>query len=298
MELTGFLRKAGPRRFLTFLLFPAVFLGCRPDRKPESGTRVTDALGQQVTVPVSPERIISLAPNITEILFAIGAGSQIAGVTDFCNFPEAARQKPKTGGLITPNPELILKMNPDLILVTADGNPKAIYDRAKNAGIPVFAINPTGWGGILESVRLLGKVTGHQAAADSLAADMDRQVSLLSLPQKKKTALILLNESPLITAARGSFLDDLLALAGAGNPVPSGPERYPVINPEGLLKLDPDVILWPSTAAFPASFSDGPLKNLSAVRNGQVFRVDPDIFLRPGPRSVLAVVDLNRKLYP
>lgn len=285
--------------FLVFFLFTLVlFSSCSPQNKAKPGKTVTDAIGQVIVVPIHPEKIISLAPNITEILFAIGAGDQIAGVTDFCTFPAEAGSKPKTGGLTNPNLEAILQLQPDLILVTADGNPKAISDRAKSAGIPVFTINPSSWNQILSTIKMLGKLTGHETGADSVVKSMiEKTTSLPGLPIKP-SIFTLLNEKPLISAAKGSFLDDILEKAGGYNVVPSGPERYPVINQEGLLKMNPDIILWPSEVDPDPDLFKGPFKNLKAVKSGKVFKVNPDLYLRPGPRVADAVADLNSRLQP
>lgn len=287
------------RFFIAFFLLALVLLpSCSPKKVVKPGKTVTDAIGQEVSVPIRPENIISLAPNITEILFAIGAGDQIAGVTDFCTFPDAAKSKPKTGGLTNPNLEAMLQLQPDLILVTADGNPKAISDRAKSAGIPVFTINPSSWDQILATIQLLGKLTGHETQADSVVNSMTEKAENLTILPAKPSIFVLLNEKPLISAAKGSFLDDILEKAGGFNVVPSGPERYPVINQEGLLKMNPDVILWPSEVDPDPELFKGPFKNLKAVKSGKVFKVNPDLYLRPGPRVADAVADLNSRLQP
>lgn len=287
------------RFFIAFLLFAfSIFSACSPKKEVKPGKTVTDAIGQEISVPIRPEKIISLAPNITEILFAIGAGDQIAGVTDFCTFPDAAKSKPKTGGLTNPNLEAMLQLQPDLILVTADGNPKAISDRAKSAGIPVFTINPSSWDQILATIQLIGTLTGHETQADSVVKSMIEKTENLSVLPSKPSIFTLLNEKPLISAAKGSFLDDILEKAGGFNIVPSGPERYPVINQEGLLKMNPDVILWPSEVDPDPELFKGPFKNLKAVKAGKVFKVNPDLYLRPGPRVADAIADLNSRLKP
>ncbi|MCA0446025.1 MAG: helical backbone metal receptor [Bacteroidetes bacterium] len=292
-------RDFSQRFFIAFLLFALALLpSCSPKKEVKPGITVTDAIGHDVSVPIRPEKIISLAPNITEILFAIGAGDQIAGVTDFCTFPDAAKSKPKTGGLTNPNLEAMLQLQPDLILVTADGNPKAISDRAKSAGIPVFTINPSSWDQILATIQLLGKLTGHEIQADSVVNSMTEKAENLTILPVKPSIFVLLNEKPLISAAKGSFLDDILEKAGGFNVVPSGPERYPVINQEGLLKMNPDVILWPSEVDPDPELFKGPFKNLKAVKSGKVFKVNPDLYLRPGPRVADAVADLNSRLQP
>ncbi len=267
------------------LLLPAV-------RQSTPGTlTVTDDLGHALSLPGIPRRIVSLAPSLTESLYAIGAGDQVVGVTDYCDYPPDARKKPRVGGMINPNLETIISVHPDLVIMSVEGNQKGDYERLTSLGVPVFISNPRSLEGIYRSLAQLGGLTGKTRAAsrviDSLRAVED---SVRALPHGPPVAsLMLVSVRPLMAAGKGTFLNELLVLAGGRNIAGGAASGYPAISRETILADNPHVILATSdiVTSAPELLSLFPeWAATDAARRGRVFVVDANLVTRPGPRAL------------
>jgi len=274
-----------------------IFCGCgSPEKKSvEQGSTIfTDAIQRQVTVPANPRRIVSMAPSVTEILFILGLDEEIVGVTNFCDYPDAAKQKTKIGGYYNPNIEAILSLTPDLVIATPDGYNEASVGKLDQSGISVFIVNPKQIDEVLEATLLLGKVTGRDDAAKQVVAGLRRRVEAV----REKVALIPVDErpkvfyeigqDPLITAGPGNFVDNLISDAGGINIANDAPTDWPRYSVEAVIMKEPDVIL---TASHVGSEDDSAAswhryRTIPAVKNGRIYLVDPDILLRSGPRIV------------
>lgn len=264
---------------------------------------VVDDLGRTVHLGSPAHRVISLAPSITECLFAIGAGDRVAGVTDYCTFPPAAAVKPKVGGITTPSIEAIIRLQPDLIILSMEGNVRQDFDRLTTLNIPVFVTNPRTLEGIHRSIIHLGHLTGHEGNADSLSHTMRvRETAVRErVGSSRVSVLLFLSVEPLIAVGGKTFLDDLLRLAGGDNLATDIRGTYPALSREAVLTRNPDVILLttdlvPDTDHLLARFPEW--RTLDAVRKGRVYRIDPDIISRPGPRSLDALELLSHYLHP
>ena len=167
---------ATTRQFISVFLIFCVF---RP-ATPLGAGLFSDALGRKVAIAPLPKRIVSMAPGITEILYALGLEEKIAGVTLFCTYPEAARQKPKIGGFTNISVETILSLNPDLVIGTADGNRKETVVQLEGLGIPIYVTNPKRLEGILAMVDPLGRITGKEKEAEKLTLALKNRVRNLS----------------------------------------------------------------------------------------------------------------------
>jgi iron complex transport system substrate-binding protein len=264
---------------------------------------LTDDLGRKVVLPQPPVRIVSLAPSITETLFAIGAGEQVAGVTDYCNYPAEARTKPRVGGMITPSMEAIVGLHPDLIILSMEGNLRDDFQRLDDLGIPLFVTNPRTLHDIYRSVADLGALTGHRDEAATVVAGMQEREKHVVLPMRalvEPSVLFIVSVQPLVVAGGGTFLAGLIELAGGRNPAASSPSTYPQYSREAVVSDDPDVLVILSDAGgtdtvLTAEYPEW--KGLKAVRNHRVYRVDADTFSRPGPRAAEALETLARLLH-
>ncbi len=252
---------------------------------------VTDDLHRTVSLRTPAQRIVSLAPSITESLFAIGAGFQVVGVTDYCNYPSEAKLKPHVGGMTTPSIETIAALRPDLILVSMEGNLREDFANLTALGVPVAVTNPRSMEGIYGSLSMLGTLTGHADSAAHLIVGLrDRQHAIVrSNPARAPRALLLVSLQPLIAAGDRTFITELLTLAGARNVAAGLKMTYPTLNREAVVRDDPDVIFVMSDVlstpdALEQMYPEW--KRLSAVRNHRVHRIDADIVSRPGPRAV------------
>lgn len=260
---------------------------------------VTDDLGRRVTLPRPPQHIVSLAPSVTEVLFAVGAGGKVAGDTVYCDWPPAARTLPHVGGPITPNAEKILALRPDLIILADQTLPRAQADAlAARWRTPVYVTAAATYGGVEKNIADLGALAGSpKATADTLArmrtaqAAVGRAVSGRPRPR----VFVVVWDKPLMTAGGGSFIGDLIRLAGGANVAERMGESYPSYSPERLLREQPDIVLTGvnrKALTFPGAGA------LRAVRSRHVFAVTGDWTDRPGPRLGWGLLAVAKALHP
>lgn len=278
---------------------------CGDSYKKASRKRVavfTDALRRQVSVPRPMKRIVSMAPNVTEMLFAIGLEDEIIGVTSFCNYPDEALKKTKIGGYYDPNMEVILSLAPDLIIATPDGYSKERVEKLDQSGIPVFIINPKNVDEILETILTLGKVTGKEGTAKEVVDKLHARVQAVrekvaSIPMGKRSKIFYeIGRDPLITVGPGTFVDNLISTAGGINIAGDALTDWPRYSVEAVIAKEPDVIITTPNASS-ASEIDMSVwhryRTIPAVQNGRIYAIDPDILMRAGPR----IADGLEKLY-
>jgi len=267
------------------------------------GGHVLDDLGILVPNTPAPHRIISLAPSITETLFALGLDSSIIGVTEYCNHPAAARLKESIGGMTNPSFERIAGLNPDLILMSVAGNSRADYDKLVNLGFRVFVSNPSGIDEVYESIQKIGQMTGAQTAADSLVDSMRAEQERLTKEARQRPArdiLMLLSLRPPIAAGDKTFLQEMLLLANTRNLAVEAPTSYPLLSREHVLSLQPDVIFVLNDAAnSPEKVYDAfpEWRNFDTVRSRRVTIIDADVVSRPGPRIMLGLRQIVAALH-
>jgi iron complex transport system substrate-binding protein len=263
----------------------------------------SDDLQRSVTLRSPAQRIVSLAPSITESLFALGAGEQVVGVTDYCNYPEAAQAKPSVGGITNPNVEIIVSLKPDLLLLSMEGNVRSAFEKLVSLGVPVFVTNPRSLNGIYHSILQLGNLTGRAESASQLVAGLRRRADSLSARAKTFTGtsvLFFVSLQPIIVVGRNTFLTELIALAGGANTAINAASSYPTYSREAVLKDNPDVLIFmadilPNRAALTTLFPEW--SKLKAVREMKLFTIDPDIVSRPGPRAVEGLSRLFRLIH-
>lgn len=289
------------RRQLGFALMAAL-LGLAA---PALAAPVRDMTGREVEVSRSPTRVVSLAPSLTEILFALGASDLTVGVTDFCDYPPEAGGKPKVGTVLAPNPEVILGLQPDLVLATTEGNRQETVLLLERLGLPTFVVRPEGLDGIYASIRLVGRLLGRPTRASALVEAMRSRVSWVAQQvagRPRVRVLYVLWPDPLITAGRGSIIDDLIAVAGGENVAGGIGLRYPRLGLEEVLRVDPEVILLAGMGSRPlrpeAVRGWEGWQVLRAVRAGWVRSLDGDLLHRPGPRIVEGLEAMARALHP
>ncbi len=276
---------------------------------PGQDRTIRDDAGTVFTPAETPRRIVSLAPNITEILFALGLGDRIVGVTRYCDYPPAALDKEKVGGLLDPDLEKIRALRPDLVIAFR-GNPWSAVDRLRSLGLKVFVLDI---GRTLVSVPrtigLIGRVTLREEAAGALVRSLEARARTLAglLAQgaaRRPKVFIQLQGLGLSTCGGESYLNDLLERAGGTNIAGRLKRDWLEYSREQLLQDDPDVIivLAPTEADFAKARawfeSQGGLKEIRAVRTGRVVRLDENAASRFGPRLYDALFDLARLVHP
>jgi len=240
--------------------------------------------------PTPATRIVSLAPNLTEILFALGLDSTVVGVTDFCDYPPLARTRTRVGGMTNPSFETIAELRPDLILMTVAGNSRADHDKLVSLGFTVVTTDPSMVEGVYASIARIGSLTGTQHRADSLITALRQdQEDLMARARRRapRSVLLLLSLRPIIAAGTASFIDDLLRLANATNAAAGTASAYPLLSREDILQKNPDaLILLDDVALDPREIVEAypEWNTLGAVRNGRVIILNTDLISRPGPR--------------
>ena len=268
------------------------------------GRVVKDQTGRTVNVPDQPHRLVSLAPNITEIVYALGLADELVGDTDNCDFPPQAKNKPHVGTMVNPSLERIVALKPDLTLGTPEANRRETADQLERLGIPLYGVTAKTLEGTLASIENLGKILGRAAEAHSLVAQMQARIDRVEKRvegQPKPTVLFVVWYRPLITVGPHTFIADVIHAAG-GIPVSGNLKgEWPRLTLEELLPQNPDVILFPKTESFSPStkeFESLPgWKDLRAVKEHRMFFVSETV-MRPGPRLVDALEELANILHP
>jgi iron complex transport system substrate-binding protein len=282
-----------PLHIIAFAL-ALCFLSCQKETSHPGplARSFTDDVGNSVTLQRAPRRIVSLAPSLTEILFLIGADSSIVGVTDYCDYPDAAKHKARIGGMLNPNIERILALQPDLVLMSGSGNVRSDFEKLTSAGTSVFVSYPKSIDGVFKSIVDIAELTGRRRTADSVVNLLRlRRESLVrqATATRKETVLLILSLNPLIAIGPKTFLNELVILANGQNIVRDSSMAYPVLSREEILRRQPDVII--ATNDIVRSIDDilSPYpewKSLTAIRNKRVAIVDASIVSRPGPRII------------
>ena len=272
-------------------------------------TVAEDRLKRTLCFTKVPQRIVSLSPSTTELLFAIGAGEQLVGATEHCNYPAAAAKLTRIGGgtLQGISRETILSLNPDLILCKWDSHQPLIepFDRFK---IPIMAIGPDTLAELYEEATLLGMVTGHIPEADELVRQMKQRVAKLTswvdaVPMEKRLRVFYeVWDEPLMTAGPKCFIGEMLEMGGMTNIFSDTTVRYPRVSDEVVLDRNPEVILAPSTHRSQVSLEILAKRQgwdrITAVRDRKVFLIDGDRVSRCGPRMLDALEEMIRAVYP
>ena len=270
---------------------------------------LTDDRGKQVQIAKQPQRIVSAAPSNTEILFALGLGDKVAGVTTLCNYPEEAKQKPKVGGF-RPSLEPIVGQQPDLVLAVP-ATPADVVSGLEGMQIPVLLLNPPTIDGVLANVRLVGRATGATAAAERLAAQMQQRWSAVAerarAAQSKPRVFYELdgtNPASVYTAGAGTFIDAMITTAGGVNAVAQAAPgvQYPQMSSEAVIQLNPQLILL-GDAPFGQSLETVAARPgwnaVEAVQKRAVVGLaDPDVTSRAGPRLVDGLELVAKAIHP
>lgn len=272
---------------------------------PAGAATVTDEIGRRVEVPDRPARIITLSPSLTEIVFALGLGDRLVGVTRWSDVPAEAKKLPQVGAYISPNLELIVSQAPDLVLANYEGNPPWVVEKLTQAGIAVYVTQPSTPQALPASIRRLGRVCGAPVAGERLAREMEagfaRVENLVSKARPVK-CLLLVGRNPAVAAGTESFHGRLLKLAGGDNAAAGAPGTWPRLSLEYVVKSRPEVIIL-STMERGAEASEllahwRSVPGLDEKSGVRIEIVSSDLLDRPGPRMIAGLEALARAIHP
>jgi iron complex transport system substrate-binding protein len=265
---------------------------------------VTDDFGRKVRLVQPVERIVSLAPSLTETVYALGLQEHLVGDTDFCEYPPDAKKKAKVGGTINPNIEAVAALHPDVVLMTRVNRLETVH-ALEGLHIPVYATDPQTVDDIISSTRRLADALGFPESAAKVARDMEHR--LAGLRQRlagvtPKQVLFIVWQQPLISIGRNTFIADALKRARAESIVDSS-QKWPEMSLEEVVKLQPEYLISAAShtgegAVNPDALAELPgWRSLEAVKKRKFILIDESID-RPSPGIVNAIEELARKLHP
>ncbi len=292
------------KRFLIYLIILLILNSCTSDKVPVKKNEIvlTDDLGNEHVITRIPNTVVTLAPNLTEMIYSIGTGNKLVGNTSYCNYPPEAKSVENVGDMLSINHEKLLKLNPDIVFITVEGNTKATFDKLKGLGLNIFISNPRDFSGIKKTLGDMGKIFRIQSYADSLIQSWDRivdSVKSVSLKHPKFLTMFLVSFQPIMVAGKNTFINEFLNFCNLENIAEDLEQNYPFLSREEVLKRNPEIIL--HTQHDYGSLQDveslyNEWHNIKAINNGRLYYVDPDLYFRPGPRFVIALKNLSETI--
>jgi iron complex transport system substrate-binding protein len=293
---------------------------------------MTDDYLAVTNLKVHPKRIVSLSPSSTEILFAVGAGPKVVGVTDYCNYPYSLKARieadelTRVGGYWNPSIETIVALKPDLVLVsTAKCKVKTneckvnckrrceitaqVAAQLRSLGLNVLTLGPHSMNDVLDNILLVGRESGNAAEASNLVEKLRQRIDTVAkkskaMSHRPKVYFEVWND-PYVSVSSGTWIGDVINLAGGANIFGEAVSEWPIIDPEDIIQRNPDIIVFPVIPGVPrfwGSFEDVKKrlgwKSTNAVRNGNLYEIPRDFISRPGPRLVEALEMLEKIIHP
>lgn len=288
------------------ILFFLILICFLLPKEPVFADRVlTDLLGRRVSLSKNPQRVISLAPNITEIIYALGEEARIKGVSLFSDYPVQAKQHTKVGSYIALDLEKIVALKPDLCIAIKDGNPKRIIDRLESLGIAVYAVDPRDLNSVMETILRMGDLLNTAEKARTMVQEMRARIRRVKMKVSSVSyrpgVFFQIGISPIVSVGTDTFIHELIVLAGGIN-LAAGSITYPRFNKEQILVLAPDIFIITSMARS-AVFEEVKAKwnqwpQIPAVRNQRIYIEDSNLFDRPSPRLVDGLELLVKLIHP
>ena len=285
------------------LLCNALFVSCAPRKVTQTsgGPYFTDTLGRRYAQDKNPGRIVSLVPAVTEILFAIGAGEKVVGVTQFCDYPAEAASRISVGGFsgATMSLEQILALKPDLVFLSADMHAR-IVPLLDELAIPCFAVEPENFSEVYGTINRLGEICGCLDNAGRVVEEMRRKIAgarELIKGREKPWVFWLLNENPLMTAGPKTFVSEVISLGGGRNIFEDIQEKWPIVSQEQILLRKPEWIFYGDDMEGEPLLDLASWRLIPAVSKGQVLPLNADILYRYGPRLADGVELVARILH-
>jgi iron complex transport system substrate-binding protein len=272
---------------------------------PSFARLVRDQLGRQISLSDDPQRVVALAPSITEIIYALGQEHRLKGVTLFSDYPNAAQNLPTVGSYVRLDLEKIVALRPDLCIAIKDGNPKDVIDRLDSLKIPVYAVNPRNLATVMETIQEIGLLLGANDRAAFLIRNMKSRIGLvasrIATTDYRPRIFFQIGISPIVSVGSDTFIHEIIVLAGGKN-LAQGKIPYPRFSQEQVLGLSPEIFIITSMARSrtfekaKAVWSRWP--QLEVVRSGRIHLVDSNLFDRPSPRLVEALELMVQLIHP
>lgn len=283
----------------------ALFSACNPGKTANVGPsrEITDDAGRRVSIPAKVDRVVSLAPNLTEIVFAVGAGNRLVGRTSYCDYPPEAKAIPEVGDTIHPNLEPIIALKPQVVLVSTASQLEVFTQQLQGQNIAVFVTDPHDLEGVFRSIEQIGEILGEKDRANQLVQKLRERTNAVAQAVKQKPPVRVFYQAsgePLYTAGRDSFVTDLMRRAGATSVTADVPGAWPKYSNESALAARPEAIILPTGGSMGAANATvvEALRQSPAVLNGRVYKINDDHLARPGPRLVDGLEEMAHALHP
>jgi iron complex transport system substrate-binding protein len=274
-----------------------------PNRNDVTLRQITDDAGRHINVPASVTRFISLAPSITEIIYAVGAGDGLVGRTTFCDYPPEAAKVEAVGDTLKPSIERIIALRPQVVFVSTASQLETFTSELDAHHIAVYVTDARDLGGVFDSIERMADLLGKRPQADELLKQLRTRVAAIEDKVKGRPTVRVfyqVSDEPLYTIGRDAFITDLIARAGGVSVTAEVPGAWPKYSAESALAAQPEAIILPTGGSMGDANSNvaAALKRSPAVANGRVYKVNEDHMSRPGPRSVAGLEELARALHP
>jgi len=271
-------------------------------------TEQRDDSGNPITQTPPGQRIISLAPANTEIVYALGLEDRLVGVTEFCNYPPAAKNKARVGGFSTVDIEKAVELRPDLVLAS-DIHSKSVTPQLQKMGFRVVSLYPKTVKGAINDITLTGELAGAAKAAAELTSSLQKRVDTVTAvtaglaPGQRPRALLMIWNDPLMVAGSSTLIDDIIRMAGGTN-IAAEINGFGSMNLESMISADPQIIIVPtsmdksSDPLWDFVTSDPRMSNTSAVKNSRIYKIEGDLVYRYSPRCIAALEQVASFLHP
>ena len=285
----------------------ALFFSCsRPQSNSQTTTttrEVTDEAGRRVTLPTKIDRIVSLAPNLTEIVYAVGAGDRLVGRTSYCDYPPQAKTVTEVGDTLHPSVERIIALKPQVVLVSTASQLENFTRQLDEQKIAVYVTNPQSLDQVFDAIEELGQLFGTADVTARLLSELRRRATAVEIaiaPLKPVRVFYQVSDQPLYTIGRDAYLTDLVKRAGGISVTADVPTAFPRFSDEAALASKPDAIILPTGGSMGnANSTVAPaLKTSPAAVNNRVYKINDDLLSRPGPRLVDGLEQMAKALHP
>jgi iron complex transport system substrate-binding protein len=291
-----------------FLACLLLLSACTPAHKtstelPSGSREITDDAGRRVSFPARVDRVISLAPNLTEIVFAIGAGDRLVGRTSYCNYPAEATAVAEVGDTLHPSLERIISLKPQLVLISTASQLEVFTQQLQSQNIAVFVTDPHDLNGVFRSIEQIGLMLDHKEEAALLVQKLRERANAVEEAVKQKPPVRVfyqVSAEPLYTAGHDAFVTDLMRRAGAVSVTANVPGAWPRYSNESALAAQPEAIVLPTGGSMGEGNSTvtEALRRSPAALAGRVYKINDDHLARPGPRAIDGLEAMARAFHP
>lgn len=290
---------------LAVIVCLALLAACTPkERAAQNAARaITDDAGRRVSLPAVVDRVVSLAPNLTEIMFAVGAGNRLVGRTSYCDYPAEAKAIAEVGDTLHPSLERIIALKPQVVLVSTASQLEVFTNQLQGQNIAVYVTDPHDLEGVFRSIAQIGEIVGEKDQANLFVQKLRERTNAVEQAVKQKQPVRVfyqVSAEPLYTAGHDSFVTDLMRRAGGASVTADVPGAWPKYSNESALAARPDAIILPtggSMGAANATVAEA-LRQSPAALQGRVYKINDDHLARPGPRAVDGLEEMAHALHP